>query len=68
MQSNLFILILIVVSPWLQNYANLLSVLTFSKLQTIYSHFNQQKNIHVYGQKNIYDNKEDSLQGLYSYL
>jgi len=37
-------------------------------LQTIYSYFNQEKDIHVYGQMNINDNKEDSLQGFYSYL
>jgi len=37
-------------------------------LQTIYSHFNQQKDIHVYGQKNINGSKEDSLQGLYPCL
>jgi len=27
-----------------------------------------KKDIHVYGQRNIHDNKEDSLQGLYPYL
>ena len=44
-------------------------VLTFSKLQTIYSKFNQQKDIHVYEQKNINDNKEDFfLQWLKPYL
>jgi len=42
--------------------------LTFSKLQTIYSQFNQQKDIRVYGQKNINDNNEDSLQGFKPYL
>ena len=72
MQSNreyaIYITLTLVVSPWLQNYTNLLSVLTFSVLQTIYSHLNQQKDIHVYGQKNISDSKEDSLQGLYPYL
>jgi len=36
-------------------------LLFFSKLQTIYSQFNHQKYIHVYGQKNINDNKEDSF-------
>jgi len=43
MQGNIeyamYNLILIVVSPWLQNYTYQLSVLTFSMLQTIYSHF-----------------------------
>ena len=72
MQSNreyaIYNLILIVVSPWLQNYTNLLSGLTFSKLRTIYSHFNQQNDIHVYGQKNINRSKEDSSRGLYPYL
>jgi len=39
----------------------MLSDLTFSKLQTIYLHFNQQKDTYAYLQKNINDSKEDSL-------